>query len=250
MYVKFSFNEMKLRKGRRQNEEGSCLILLIKTIMMKILHYCLVIIVVAFMACNKKDDPAYDKSRNAEFTVEFDNVAGSADLSLNTSYQNALGEELTIKSLQYLIHNIILTAADGSTYTLPEGDVGFLVDESEAESTEISAEIPESEYKTLKFDVEYFEMDGTSTVADTAFNYILVNNTGTGTKTITLDLTARGTAKLKTGRHSEVHLLIDVLKFFTGFSIADHPRFTSGDFNALPASNLSIMIQHDHTHND
>ena len=201
------------------------------------------------LSCNKNHDPAYDKNKKSEFTVEFDNVAGSADLELNASYQNVSGEEVTVESLNYIIRNIVLTASDGSTYSLPQGDVGFLIDESEEESTEISGEIPESEYKTLQFDVIFFEMDATSTASNSGtFSYTL--QAATSGKTITLDLSARGTAKVITGQHSEVHLLVDVLDFFSGFSFADNPTLTTSDFNTIPASNLSRMFVHDHTHND
>ena len=212
-------------------------------------RFCYLAVIFLAFSCDKNDDPTYDKNKKSEFTVEFDNVAGSANLELNAHCQNALGEDVTVESLQYVIRNIVLTATDGSTYSLPQGDVGFLVDESEEESTEISAEIPESEYKTLQFEMILFEMDGMSTASNSGtFSYTL--QAATSGKTITLDLSQRGTAKVIRGHHSEVHLLVDVLDFFTGFSIADNPTLTSSDFNTVPASNLSSMIEHDHTHNN
>jgi len=71
-------------------------------------------------------------------------------------------------------------------------------------------------------------------------------------KTITIDLSAGGIAKVRKDRESNVHLLVDVMKVFNGknaFSIAAHPSVMFSDYSMNVASNLAEMFKHDHTEN-
>jgi hypothetical protein len=71
-------------------------------------------------------------------------------------------------------------------------------------------------------------------------------------RTITLDLSARGTAKAKAGKETNIHLLVDILKLFNGrtnFSIADYPEVMVNPFSATVADNYTKMFSHDHTEN-
>lgn len=71
-------------------------------------------------------------------------------------------------------------------------------------------------------------------------------------KKITLDLTSRGTPKVKTGKETNIHLMVDVMKLFNGttnFSIADHSMVMVDPFSATIANNYVKMFRHDHTEN-
>lgn len=71
-------------------------------------------------------------------------------------------------------------------------------------------------------------------------------------KTITIDLTAAGIAKVRKDRQSNVHLFVDVMKVFNGkntFSIAAHPNVMFSDYSVNIAANLTEMFKHDHTEN-
>jgi len=71
-------------------------------------------------------------------------------------------------------------------------------------------------------------------------------------KTITLDLTSRGTPKVKTGKSTNIHLMVDILKVFNGtttFSIADKSMIMVDPFSATIANNYVSMFRHDHTEN-
>ncbi|MEJ7559468.1 MAG: MbnP family protein [Pedobacter sp.] len=71
-------------------------------------------------------------------------------------------------------------------------------------------------------------------------------------KTVTLDLNAGGLAKVRAGRTSNIHLLVDLMKVFNGknsFSIAAHPSVMFSDFSTSVAANLTEMFKHDHTEN-
>ncbi|MFT3909222.1 MAG: hypothetical protein QM737_07315 [Ferruginibacter sp.] len=105
----------------------------------------------------------------------------------------------------------------------------------------------------------FFNMEGNSPAA-VAGNYIYhvggyggasaptINNI----KTITLDLTSRGTPKVQAGKETNIHLMVDVLKIFTGssnVSIATNSSVTFDPFSASIANNYANMIRHDHTEN-
>ncbi|EHQ31084.1 MbnP family protein [Mucilaginibacter paludis] len=71
-------------------------------------------------------------------------------------------------------------------------------------------------------------------------------------KTITIDLTTAGIAKVRRDRQSNVHLFVDAMKVFNGknaFSIAAHPNVMFSDYSVNIAANLTEMFRHDHTEN-
>jgi hypothetical protein len=71
-------------------------------------------------------------------------------------------------------------------------------------------------------------------------------------KTITLDLSARGTAKIKNNKPVNIHLLVDVLKVFNGttnISIAKNAVVMVSPFSANIANNYANMFSHNHTEN-
>lgn len=71
-------------------------------------------------------------------------------------------------------------------------------------------------------------------------------------KVITLDLTAGGVAKVRAGRGTNIHLMVDLAKLFEGtntISIAANPTVMFSEFSVNVANNLSGMFRHDHTEN-
>jgi hypothetical protein len=71
-------------------------------------------------------------------------------------------------------------------------------------------------------------------------------------KTVTMDLNPGGIAKVRNGRQSNIHVLVDLMKAFNGtnnFSIAAHPTVMFSDFSTKVAANLTEMFKHDHTEN-
>ncbi len=69
---------------------------------------------------------------------------------------------------------------------------------------------------------------------------------------VTLDLRANGILQPRPGREANVHLMVDVLKIFTGannVSIAQHPLIMFDDYSVNVATNYAAMFRHDHTEN-
>ncbi len=105
----------------------------------------------------------------------------------------------------------------------------------------------------------FFKMEGTSTAStmgDFMYHVGLYGGRTAPTinniKTISLDLTARGTPKVKAGKSTNIHLMVDVLKLFSGntnFSIAAHSMVMVDPFSADIAQNFFGMFKHDHTEN-
>lgn len=102
-----------------------------------------------------KDDPADETpTGTGTLKLEFDNVYGSADFAFGTNYTNSNGEVITPSSIKYIVSNVVLTKADGSTFTYPKSDSYFIVDEATATSQIISLpNIPAGDYKTVKFGI-------------------------------------------------------------------------------------------------
>lgn len=107
----------------------------------------------------------------------------------------------------------------------------------------------------------FFKMEGTSPESkqtNNVFKYHIGLFGGYATKTlnnlkqISIDLSSRGVAKVKTGKKPNVHLLVDVLKMFNGstnVSIAANTVVMASPYSATVANNYQNMFQHDHTEN-
>jgi hypothetical protein len=68
-------------------------------------------------------------------------------------------------------------------------------------------------------------------------------------KTITVNLAEGGIAKVRSGRESNVHLMVDIEKAFSTISIAAHPTVMFSAFSVNMANNFPGMFRHDHTEN-
>lgn len=246
-------------------------------------------------SCKKDDTPEYNTNILAPLSVEFDNIAGTQDLQLNTGvYTNESGEAFSVSQLKYYVSNFKLTKTDGTVFIVPQDSCYFLVDESDEDTHEPLLNVPEAEYKSISFVIGvdslrstmdmshrtgvldpastasgmywdqnsgyiFFNMEGNAVaVASGSFAYhiggyggstsVTINNL----KTITLDLTARGTPKVKAGKETNIHLMVDILKIFTGvtdISIAANPDVMLDPFSINLANNYTNMIRHDHTEN-
>ncbi|MBL0182144.1 MAG: hypothetical protein IPP96_07570 [Chitinophagaceae bacterium] len=248
-------------------------------------------------SCKKDSTPEYDPNVKADLSVEFDNIAGTADLQLNTgNYTNAAGESFKVTKLKYYVSNFKLTNANGTVYTVPQNDSYFLIDESDPATHEAELSVPEGEYTSVSFvlgvdslrntmdvsqrtgvlDVSgaaadmywswnsgyiFFKMDGTSPSIPAmggVFQYHVGGFGGYSSpqpnnlKTITLDLTARGTPKVKASKSTNIHLMVDILKALGGtttMSFATIAMIHSAAPGTPVANNYTNMIRHDHTEN-
>lgn len=107
----------------------------------------------------------------------------------------------------------------------------------------------------------FFKMEGnspSSKLTNNVFQYHIGLFGGYSTptlnnlKNISIDLTQRGIAKVKTGKTPNVHLLVDVSKVFNGsnkVSISANTVVMASAFSAKIADNFTSMFQHDHTEN-
>lgn len=107
----------------------------------------------------------------------------------------------------------------------------------------------------------FFKMDGTSpsiTGMGGVFQYHVGGFGGYTTptinnlKNITIDLTSRGTPKVKSGKETNVHLMADILKALSGtttMSFAATAMAHSPTAGVPIGNNYAAMISHDHTEN-
>ncbi|MGV3767742.1 MAG: MbnP family protein [Chitinophagaceae bacterium] len=105
-----------------------------------------------FLSSCKKDGQDFDKNTLAPLSIEFDNIAGSMNLQLNSGvYANAAGEQFSVSTLQYFISNIRLENTDGSSYTVPQDSSYFLINEADATTRTANIRVPEGNYRSLHF---------------------------------------------------------------------------------------------------
>lgn len=71
-------------------------------------------------------------------------------------------------------------------------------------------------------------------------------------KTISVDLNAAGIARVRKDRQSNIHLFVDLMKFFNGtttFSIKEHPNVMFSEYSTSLSKNFKDLFSHDHTEN-
>lgn len=111
-------------------------------------------ILLTVFACDTPDtDTSFNPATSGQMRLVFDNVVGSSDLKLNTAtYQNAVGEALTITKFNYFVSNIRLRKADGTDYVIPQDSSYFLIEEDRPVSQTITlANVPIGNYTGLTF---------------------------------------------------------------------------------------------------
>jgi hypothetical protein len=105
-----------------------------------------------FTACSNDDDNT--PTGEGSLKLEFDNVYKSADLAFNTAYTNTNGETVKVNKAKYIVSNIVLTKADGTTYTVPKSESYFIIDEATAASTLLTLpNIPAANYTKVSFGI-------------------------------------------------------------------------------------------------
>ncbi len=110
------------------------------------IFYLILLITLASGACKKKD------TNRPTVMVEFDNVAGNADLAFNTNYVNSSGETFKVSKFTYYISNVSLTKTDGKVFTVAQDDSYFLIKEDVATSQKVELKnVPEGDYKSISF---------------------------------------------------------------------------------------------------
>jgi hypothetical protein len=205
-----------------------------------------------FTACSNDDDNT--PTGEGSLKLEFDNVYKSADLAFNTAYTNTNGETVKVSKAKYIVSNIVLTKADGSTYTVPKSESYFIIDEATAASTLLTLpNIPAANYTKVSFGIgvdqeqfllgadgqgnflanaqaagmmwswsagyKFIAFEGTFTSAAVTTDTTFMLHTGkTGTDynyaTVTLDLPEN--ALVRTNITPQVHIMADLAQLIDG----------------------------------
>ncbi len=112
-----------------------------------------VLFMATLLSCKKNiSEPEFNQGNLAPLSVEFDNIVGGQNLILNSSnYKNSTGETYNIQLLQYFISNIIVTKADGTSYTVPQDSSYFLINEASLDSRFAHVNVPEGDYTKITF---------------------------------------------------------------------------------------------------
>ncbi|MGB4772313.1 MAG: MbnP family protein [Chitinophagaceae bacterium] len=249
-------------------------------------------IIVALSSCKKDEpayNPALKGELTVEFDNV---VGSSDLQMNTGSYTNGVGQSFNVTKLKYYVSNFKFTNADGSEFVVPQNDSYFLIDESVASSLIPKFSVPEGEYTKVSFilgvdslrntmdvsqrtgvlDVSttaadmywswnsgyiFFKFEGTSPGV-APFKYHVGGfggysaSTANNLRSYSLDLTSRGSAKVKATKPANVHLFVDVLqsiKGTTNMTFGSPAEVHSPAAGAALANNYVNMIKHDHTEN-
>ena len=110
-----------------------------------------VVIATSLFSCSNHDEVI---SGVGNLKLEFDNVYNTNNLAFDTPYTNSNGEVVKINKLKYIVSNIVLTKADGTTYVVPKSQSYFIVDEATAASAVLNLpNIPAANYTKVTFGI-------------------------------------------------------------------------------------------------
>ena len=111
----------------------------------------IVVIAISLFSCSNYEEII---SGEGNLKLEFDNTYGTANFAFNTEYTNSNGEKVKATQLKYIVSNIVLTKADGTTFTYPKSSSYFIVDEATTASQILNlANIPAADYTSVKFGI-------------------------------------------------------------------------------------------------
>nr|WP_315158301.1 MbnP family protein [uncultured Flavobacterium sp.] len=115
----------------------------------------LILAVSAFITGCSSDDNENNAAETGKIGLKFDNSYASNDLILNTQTNTtANNEKLKISLVKYIVSNIVLTKADGTTFTYPKAKSYFIADEdSEAGYKFELTDVPTGDYTKVKFGI-------------------------------------------------------------------------------------------------
>lgn len=134
--------------------------------MKNLLNKAIIIIALSTVFTGCTNDEA-TISGTGTLAVEFDNSFGDNDLILDTQPNTTSNDEvLKINKIKYIISNIVLTNADGTTFSYPKSKSYFIIDESNPESLVAKLEnVPAGNYTKIKYgigvDKEQWELGAT-----------------------------------------------------------------------------------------
>jgi len=119
-------------------------------------------------ACNHKHDDEDDAVTGfGSVEIEFDNQADGSSLVFGKDYTNAAGETLQFTLFNYFISNVVLTKADGATYTVPKDNSYFLCKHENPDSREIKIDnVPAGDYTQLSFVIGVDSAKSVSSIAE------------------------------------------------------------------------------------
>ena len=110
-----------------------------------------VVVAISLFSCSNHEEVI---SGVGNLKLEFDNVYATNNLAFDTPYTNSNGEIVKINKLKYIVSNIVLTKADGTTYVVPKSQSYFIVDEATAASTLLNLpNIPAANYTKVSFGI-------------------------------------------------------------------------------------------------
>lgn len=104
------------------------------------------------VSCSKDDESAKHQG-NGEVEIYFDNTMNGNDLVLGQTYTNSNGEEIAVSRLNYVISNIVLFKADGTTFVYPKEESYFIISEENEMNTIHLTDVPAGEYVKVKFGI-------------------------------------------------------------------------------------------------
>jgi hypothetical protein len=249
--------------------------------MKSIMRSCLCIAALILVNACASDDEKQTGSIDIEFdnVVGTEDLVLNTD---NEPYTNAAGETYKVTALKYYISNIKLMTAEGKVYTDPvssDGSKGYyLVDESDVDSQVITLEgLPADDYTDMEFTVGvdaarvdegaqtgaldpvngmfwdwntgyvFLKLEGESSASPDPDHYILYHVGGYSAPNNIRTMVAKFSqepAMVRSNRRPEVHMIVDVNKFFEA---PNEISFETSPVRHMPADNVAIADNYSHT---
>jgi hypothetical protein len=123
--------------------------------MKNIVYKAILILAISTFITGCSNDDDENTAVTGKLGLKFDNSYGSNDLILDSQTNTtANNEKLKINLVRYIVSNIVLTKADGTTFTYPKAKSYFIADESEATGYKIElTDVPSGDYTKIKFGI-------------------------------------------------------------------------------------------------
>lgn len=230
--------------------------------------------ILTLFSCQKEIN---DDRKQVEIAVQFNAVAGTQPLVFENTYSNPFGEDFTVTSFKFYIHNVQLGSLTGSA-SVNTGEAHTLVDfDATKENTVVAGVVPEGRYRLLSFSIGVdsvrnfsgaqtgaldplhgmfwtwnsgyimAKMEGASDFAATPGNTLEYHIGGfSGEQNVVKKVTLLFPEEIEVAEKITISINADILKWFSGnydIRIAENPVcMTPGELAVKIAGNYANMF--------
>ena len=129
-------------------------------------HFNLLVVLIVFsitaVSCQKEGPADHNIAEDSELKIEFKAVVDNNMLIMDKTYQNAFGEDYSVKTFKFYIHGVELSDSRTNSIVKPDKNDHYLVNTNDASDAAVILRVSSSTYDGISFIVGVDSIRNTS----------------------------------------------------------------------------------------